>query len=88
MLLSYSLATTVIPFTVPHRDEFSETVGYKILGKNRSALFIPDFDKWYLWEKSIIEEVKSVDYAFLDATFFSGEEINRSMSEIPHPFIS
>ena len=79
---------TVIPFTVPHRDEFSETVGYKIVGKNKSALFIPDIDKWYLWEKSIIEEVKSVNYAFLDATFFSGEEINRSMSEIPHPFIS
>ena len=86
--ISLSKELTVIPFTVPHRDEFSETVGYKILGKNRSALFIPDIDKWYLWEKSIIEEVKSVDYAFLDATFFSGEEINRSMSEIPHPFIS
>ena len=86
--ISLTKELTVIPFTVPHRDEFSETVGYKILGKNRSALFIPDIDKWYLWEKSIIEEVKSVDYAFLDATFFSGEEINRSMSEIPHPFIS
>jgi len=78
----------VIPFNVPHRDEFSETVGYKIIGKNKSALFIPDIDKWELWNKSIVDEVKSVDYAFLDATFFSGEEINRSMSEIPHPFIS
>ncbi len=78
----------VIPFNVPHRDEFSETVGYKIIGKNKSALFIPDIDKWDLWDKSIVDEVKSVDYAFLDATFFSGEEINRSMSEIPHPFIS
>ena len=78
----------VIPFNVPHRDEFSETVGYKIIGKNKSALFIPDIDKWELWDKSIVDEVKSVDYAFLDATFFSGEEINRSMSEIPHPFIS
>ncbi len=86
--ISLSRELTVIPFIVPHRDEFSETVGYKIVGKNRSALFIPDIDKWYLWEKNIIEEVRSVDYAFLDATFFSGEEINRSMSEIPHPFIS
>ena len=67
---------------------FSETVGYKIIGKNKSALFIPDIDKWDLWDKSIVDEVKSVDYAFLDATFYSGEEINRSMSEIPHPFIS
>ena len=78
----------VIPIRVPHRDEFSETVGYKIIGKNKSALFIPDIDKWDLWDKNIIKEVKSVDYAFLDATFYSGEEINRSMSEIPHPFIS
>ena len=77
----------VIPFNVPHRDEFSETVGYKIIGKNKSALFIPDIDKWDLWRKSIVEEVKSVDYAFLDATFFSGDEINRSMKEIPHPFV-
>ena len=38
--------------------------------------------------KDIIEEVKKVDYAFLDATFYSGNEINkRDISEIPHPFI-
>jgi len=77
----------VIPFNVPHRDEFSETVGYKIIGKNKSALFIPDIDKWDLWRNSIVDEVKSVDYAFLDATFFSGDEINRSMKETPHPFV-
>lgn len=78
---------TVTPFLVPHRDEFSETVGYKIEGENKSALFIPDINKWDLWEKSIVEEVKKVDYAFLDATFFKEGEINRPMSEVPHPFI-
>ena len=78
---------TVTPFLVPHRDEFSETVGYKIEGKNKTALFIPDINKWDLWEKSIVEEVKKVDYAFLDATFFKEGEINRPMSEVPHPFI-
>ena len=77
----------VTPFLVPHRDEFSETVGYKIEGKNKSALFIPDINKWSLWEKNIVEEVKKVDYAFLDATFFKEGEINRPMSEVPHPFI-
>jgi pyrroloquinoline quinone biosynthesis protein B len=77
----------VTPFNVPHRDEFSETVGYKIIGKNKSALFIPDIDKWNLWRNSIVDEVKSVDYAFLDATFFSGDEINRSIKEIHHPFV-
>jgi len=77
----------VTPFKVPHRDEFSETVGYKIEGKKKSALFIPDINKWHLWEKDIVEEVKKVDYAFLDATFFQDGEIARPMSEVPHPFI-
>ena len=77
----------ITPLLVPHRDENSETVGYKIASKNKSLVFIPDIDKWDLWKKSIVDEVKSVDYAFLDATFFSGDEINRSMKEIPHPFV-
>jgi pyrroloquinoline quinone biosynthesis protein B len=83
--LNHSLKVT--PFLVPHRDEFSETVGYKIEGKNKSALFIPDINKWSLWKKNIVDEVKKVDYAFLDATFFKEGEINRPMSEVPHPFI-
>ena len=78
---------SVTPFTVPHRDEFSETVGYRISGLDREIIYIPDIDKWDLWRNSIVDEVKSVDYAFLDATFFSGDEINRSMSEIPHSFV-
>jgi pyrroloquinoline quinone biosynthesis protein B len=79
---------TVSPFIVPHRDEYSETVGYTIIGPNKAALFIPDIDKWEKWDKDIIEEIAKVDYAFLDATFFDGAEINnRDISEIPHPFI-
>ncbi len=78
----------VIPFLVPHRDEYSETVGYKIEGPNKTALFIPDIDKWHKWDKNIIAEIKKVDYAFLDATFYSGNELNnRDISQIPHPFI-
>ncbi len=77
----------VTPFLVPHRDEYSETVGYRIEGTKKAALFIPDINKWEKWKKSIIEEVKKVDIAFLDATFFKNGEINRPMSEIPHPFI-
>ncbi|GGG51542.1 hypothetical protein GCM10011414_21400 [Croceivirga lutea] len=81
-------ALTVEPFLVPHRDEFSETIGYKVYGPNKTVLFIPDIDKWAKWESSIVEEIKKVDYAFIDATFYSGEEINnRAISEIPHPFV-
>lgn len=77
----------ITPFLVPHRDEFSETVGYKIIGKRKSALFIPDINKWSLWNKNIVDEIKKVDYAFIDATFFKDGEIPRPMSEVPHPFI-
>ena len=77
----------VIPFLVPHRDEYSETVGYKIIGPKKTALFIPDIDKWQKWNRNIVEEVKHVDYAFVDATFFDANEVKRPISEIPHPFI-
>ncbi|NER15428.1 pyrroloquinoline quinone biosynthesis protein PqqB [Leptobacterium flavescens] len=83
--LNQSLKVT--PFLVPHRDEFSETVGYKIEGREKTALFIPDINKWRIWEKDILEEVKKVDYAFLDATFLENGEIPRDMNEVPHPFI-
>jgi len=80
---------SVTPFQVPHRDEYSETVGYIIQGPHKKALFIPDIDKWERWEESITEYITTVDYAFLDATFYSGEELNtRDISQIPHPFIS
>ena len=79
----------VQPVEVPHRAEFSETVGYKIYGPNKTALFIPDIDKWYLWEKSIVDEIKQVDYAIIDATFYDSEEVNyRDISDIPHPFVT
>ena len=79
----------VQPVEVPHRAEFSETVGYKIYGPNKTALFIPDIDKWYLWEKSIVDEIKQVDYSIIDATFYDSKEVNyRDVSEIPHPFVT
>lgn len=78
----------VVPLQVPHRDEYTETVGFKIDGPNKSALFIPDIDKWAKWDLDIRELVREVDYALLDATFFAeGELPGRDMSEIPHPFV-
>jgi pyrroloquinoline quinone biosynthesis protein B len=72
---------------VPHRDEFSETVGYKIITPQKSLLFIPDIDKWQKWNRDIVEVVKDVDFALLDGTFYQDGEINRPMSEVPHPFV-
>ena len=79
---------SVTPILVPHRDEFSETVGYKIRGPSKAALFIPDIDKWEVWDRNIIEEISNVDYALVDATFFDGDELpGRDMADIPHPFV-
>ena len=77
---------SVTPILVPHRDEFTETVGYMIHNNNKKALFIPDIDKWNKWDRNIIDYIKEVDIALLDATFFKNGEINRDMNEIPHPF--
>jgi len=79
---------SVTPIIVPHRDEYSETAAYEIIGTNKKALFIPDIDKWEKWDKNLIELVQEFDYLLLDATFFDSKEINRDISEIPHPLVS
>ncbi len=79
----------VTPFVVPHRDEYTETVGFRIDGPERSALFIPDIDKWRAWDRDIRALVRDVDYALLDATFYAhGELPGRDMSKIPHPLVT
>jgi pyrroloquinoline quinone biosynthesis protein B len=85
--LGEGLTATALP--VPHRDEFSETAGFRIAGPDRSLLFLPDIDKWEKWTRDIRQEVGRVDLAFLDATFFSADELpNRDLAEIPHPLVT
>ena len=87
--VKFSDDLVVTPFLVPHRDEYSETVGYRIDGPTKSAVFIPDIDKWERWNTDIREIVRSVDYAIIDATFFAdGELPGRDMSQILHPFVA
>jgi len=79
----------VTPLLVPHRDEYSETVGFRIEGPGKTAMFIPDIDKWERWDTDIREIVRTSDYVLIDATFFAdGELPGRDMSKIPHPFVS
>ena len=86
--IALTAAIKITPIQVPHRDEFSETVGYIIEGPKKKILFIPDIDKWIKWEIDIQAMVAQVDIALIDGTFFKNGEIpNRDMSEIPHPFM-
>ena len=76
------------PFLVPHRDEYTETVGYHISGPNRSVVYIPDIDKWEKWDTPIEEVIAQCDRAYLDGSFYFNDEVKgRDMSEFPHPFI-
>ena len=78
----------VTPVQVPHRDEYSETAGYIIEGKNKKALFIPDIDKWEKWDRNLSQLAKEFDFLLIDATFYDSKEINRDISEIPHPLVT
>ncbi|MEM6810372.1 MAG: MBL fold metallo-hydrolase [Pseudomonadota bacterium] len=84
---------TVTPQLVPHRDEFSETVAFVVRTNGQSFLFVPDIDSWDTWEEdydtALEDVIASVDYAFLDATFFDDNELpGRDMSKIPHPRVA
>ena len=80
---------SVTPVVVPHRDEYSETVGFFVEGPERELLYLPDIDKWSKWESPIEGWIARADVAMLDGTFFDGAELpGRDMSQIPHPFVS
>ncbi len=83
---------SVTPLLVPHRQEFSEVVGYRIQGPERAVLFIPDIDRWGAWDREghrIEDVLAGVDVAYLDGTFFADREVGgRDMSSFPHPFIT
>lgn len=80
---------SVVPFLVPHRDEFSETVGFHIHHGQRSLVYLPDIDQWQRWSIPVEQIIASCDIALLDGTFYSSGELpGRDMSQIPHPLIA
>ena len=82
----------ITPILVPHRQEYSEVVAFRIAGPSRSVLYVPDIDSWEQWDSdgTRIEDVlRTVDVAYLDGTFFANGEIpGRDMTGFPHPFIT
>jgi pyrroloquinoline quinone biosynthesis protein B len=79
---------TVTALAVPHRDELSDTVGFRVQGPSRALVYIPDIDKWEKWDRRLEDEVGSADLALLDATFYEAAEIpGRSIRDIPHPLV-
>jgi pyrroloquinoline quinone biosynthesis protein B len=79
----------ITPLSVPHRDEFTDTVGFLIEGPRAKALFVPDIDKWEKWDRSIRDLANDVDVLLLDGTFATMDELpNRDIADVPHPLMS
>ncbi len=80
---------SVTPIPVPHRHEYTDTLAFLVEGPSGSLLYLPDIDKWELWDRRIEDLIARVDVALLDGCFYADGEIpGRSMADIPHPFIS
>jgi pyrroloquinoline quinone biosynthesis protein B len=84
----------VTPFLVPHRDEYSDTLGFEIAGPGRTLVYLPDIDKWERWDErdgpgQVEKLLARCDIALLDGCFFADGEIpGRAMADIPHPFVT
>ncbi|MDJ0923367.1 MAG: MBL fold metallo-hydrolase [Acidimicrobiia bacterium] len=86
--ITLSDRVSVDAFLVPHRDESTETVGFRIEGDAASLLYVPDTDGWEGWDPPIEHHLSQVDTALLDGTFFSDDELpGRDMKAIAHPSV-
>ena len=80
---------TIRGVSVPHRAEFSSTVGYSIRIEGEPwALYLPDIDSWTQWPQA--EEVLANHaVCLIDAAFGSVDELpGRDLSAIPHPLVT
>ncbi|HEX5053476.1 MAG TPA: MBL fold metallo-hydrolase [Planctomycetota bacterium] len=79
----------VIAIAVPHRDEFSDTMAFRIRGPRRTVLFVPDIDAWDRAPGLLDHLLAGVDIAYVDGTFFDGSELpERNLAEIRHPLMT
>tara|TARA_Y100000590_G_scaffold469861_1_gene660214 strand:+ start:2116 stop:2982 length:867 start_codon:yes stop_codon:yes gene_type:complete len=75
-------------FLVPHRNEMSETVGFKIKSNLKSVIYIPDIDAWEDWDVNIIDIIKTNNLVLIDGTFYNKDELQeRNMLDVPHPLV-
>ena len=87
MRLAEDLEVTAL--RVPHRDEYSDTLGFVFRGSRQSLLYLPDIDRWDHWDRNIEDVVASVDIAMVDATFYSAAEVpGRDQDQIQHPLVT
>ncbi|MBA4683926.1 MAG: MBL fold metallo-hydrolase [Planctomycetes bacterium] len=80
----FGFGLKVTPIAVKHRNEYADTVAWRIESFSRTVVFCPDIDRW---NDDILETlIDGADVCYLDATFYDGRELpGRDMSKIPHP---
>lgn len=80
---------TAEALAVPHRDEYSDTVAWRLHGPRRTVLYVPDVDGWEEWGEGLERALEGVEVAIVDATFYSDHELgDRDVSKIGHPRIT
>ena len=76
------------PLLVPHRGEYTDTLGWYLSGSTKRALYIPDTDPWAKWTADLDAVLEGVDLFLVDGTFYSGDELpGRDLSKIGHPLM-
>ena len=74
---------------VPHRDEYADTVAYRIEGPGATVLYVPDTDGWDAWDPSLESRLEGVDVALLDGSFHSLDELpGRAIEDVKHPLMT
>ena len=83
-VINQSLSLT--PFSVQHRHEHSDTVGFSISGSKKELLYIPDMD---VLSQDILDRISEADIAIIDGTFYDKSELGtrKDFQEVSHPTI-
>ncbi len=88
MAFDLDAGVRVTPFSVPHRDEDSDTVAFAIEGPRHAVLYVPDTDAWATWSDAARAALEKCDTALIDGTFFAAGELpGRDVARIGHPLI-
>lgn len=77
--------------TVPHRDEYTDTLGFVVEGPHTRLLYVPDSAPWSQWPRPLPEVLaeRSIGVALLDGSFYSPDELpGRDLGTLAHPLVT
>lgn len=80
----------VSAITVPHRDEYTDTLGFVVEGPRARVLYVPDSAPWSRWPRALPQVLaeRDIDVAVLDGSFYSPDELpGRDLATLAHPLI-